>query len=168
VTERKPGGMSFATWIDQQISEAADRGAFDNLPGAGQPLPRREDDDDGQAWLREWVRREGVAVEEMLPAPLKLRKERERLTRDAHLLPDLGSVRNAVADLNRRITEFRRIPVGPPIFVPLADEDAIVAAWLDARASQPEAPAAPAAAPDPERRRRGPLGWRRAARQRQS
>ena len=168
MTERKPQGMSWTSWIDQQIDEAKERGAFDNLPGAGQPLPRRDDDDDGQAWLREWVRREGVEVEEMLPAPLKLRKERERLAGNAHLLPDLDSVRAAVADLNRRITEFRRIPVGPPIFVPLADEDAIVAAWHEARASPPEPPAAPAATPDPEPRRRWRPGWRGAARQRQS
>ncbi len=160
--------MSFATWIDQQISEAAERGAFDNLPGAGRPLPRRDDDDDGQAWLREWVRREGVEVEEMLPAPLRLRKERERLARTAHLLPDSGTVRAAVADLNRRIIEFRRIPVGPPIFVPLADEDAIVAAWREGRASLPEPPAVPAAAPDPQRRPRWRLGRRRPARQRPS
>jgi hypothetical protein len=168
VTERKPTGMSFATWIDQQISEAADRGAFDDLPGAGQPLPRRDDDDDGQAWLREWVRREGVEVEEMLPVPLRLRKERERLVQAAHLLPDLDTVRAAVADLNRRITEFRRIPVGPPVFVPLADEDAIVAAWHAARPSPPEPEPEPAAAPDPGRRPRWRPGWRRVARQRQS
>jgi hypothetical protein len=31
--------MSFTSWIDQQISEAEERGCFDNLPGAGQPLP---------------------------------------------------------------------------------------------------------------------------------
>src|SRR5262245_50270332 len=35
MTERKPAGMSFTSWIDQQIEEAAERGAFDDLPGAG-------------------------------------------------------------------------------------------------------------------------------------
>jgi hypothetical protein len=160
VTERKPTGMSFATWIDQQISEAADRGAFDNLPGAGQPLPRRDDDDDGQAWLREWVRREGVEVEEMLPVPLRLRKERERLVQAAHLLPELDTVRAAVADLNRRITEFRRIPVGPPVFVPLVDEDDIVAAWRAARAASPEPPADAPGREVAGQRRRWRLGRR--------
>ena len=29
MTERKPSGMSFTSWIDQQISEAEERGAFD-------------------------------------------------------------------------------------------------------------------------------------------
>ena len=78
MTERKPAGMTFTSWIDQQISDAEERGAFDNLPGAGKPLPRRQEDA-GQVWLRDYLRREGVAAEEMLPVPLRLRKELERL-----------------------------------------------------------------------------------------
>ncbi|HUA42024.1 MAG TPA: DUF1992 domain-containing protein, partial [Streptosporangiaceae bacterium] len=39
MTERKPHDVTFRSWIDQQISEAEERGAFDNLPGAGKPLP---------------------------------------------------------------------------------------------------------------------------------
>ena len=53
MTERKPPEISFASWIDQQINEAAERGAFDNLPGAGKPLPKRGAAGDGQAWLRD-------------------------------------------------------------------------------------------------------------------
>ena len=82
MTERKPAGMTFTSWIDQQIAEAAERGAFDNLPGAGKPLPRRGDADDGQAWLRDYLRREGVSTEVLLPTPLKLRKEAARLAAD--------------------------------------------------------------------------------------
>jgi hypothetical protein len=78
MTDRKPAGMSFTSWIDQQINQAAERGTFDDLPGAGKPLPKR-DEDAGQAWLREYLRREGVPTEELLPTPLRLRKETERL-----------------------------------------------------------------------------------------
>src|SRR5580693_10542246 len=80
MTERKPPEISFVSWIDQQINEAAERGAFDNLPGAGKPLPRGGEAADGQAWLRNYLRREGVSTEELLPVPLRLRKEVERLT----------------------------------------------------------------------------------------
>jgi hypothetical protein len=149
MTERKPADMSFRTWIEQQISEAEERGAFDNLPGAGQPLPRRDEADDGQAWLRDYVRREGVPAEVFLPAPLKLRKETERLAQTVHGLPSEQAVRDAVADLNKRIMEWRRIPLGPPIFVPLADEDLLVSRW---RAGQP---AAPPAAPPAGRQHQG-------------
>ncbi|MFZ0046227.1 MAG: DUF1992 domain-containing protein, partial [Streptosporangiaceae bacterium] len=86
MTERKPPELSFRTWIDQQISEAAERGAFDNLPGAGKPLPDRGPDAD-QAWLMDWIRREGVNTEELLPTPLRLRKQSSRLAENVHELP---------------------------------------------------------------------------------
>ncbi|MGH3204980.1 MAG: DUF1992 domain-containing protein, partial [Streptosporangiaceae bacterium] len=88
MTERKPPDLSFTSWIDRQINEAAERGAFDNLPGAGKPLPKRTDADAAQAWLRDYLRREGVSADELLPTPLKLRKETERL---AETVQDLRS-----------------------------------------------------------------------------
>jgi DnaJ-like protein len=132
MSERKPPEMSFRTWIDQQISQAEERGAFDNLPGAGKPLPRGDDADDGQAWLRDYVRREGVPSEALLPLPLRLRKEAERLAEAAPLLASEQAVRDMAAELNGRILEWRRIPVGPPVYVSLADEEALAARWREA------------------------------------
>jgi Domain of unknown function (DUF1992) len=37
MTQRKPPGTSWETWIDAQIRVATEAGAFDNLPGAGKP-----------------------------------------------------------------------------------------------------------------------------------
>src|ERR1700683_3747903 len=142
MTERKPPGTSFVSWIDRQIAEAEERGAFDSLPGAGQPLPRREQDA-GQAWLRDYMRREGVSSDDLLPTPLRLRKEAERL---AAAVPEMHSeqeVREAVADLNDRIVQWRRIPLGPR---PLPAEAALVAPW---RAARPAAPPAGHAEPPP-------------------
>src|SRR5580658_5241831 len=164
MTERKPPGTSFASWIDRQIAEAEERGAFDNLPGAGQPLPRR-DEDAGQAWLRDYMRREGVSSDDLLPTPLRLRKEAERLADSVPGLRSEQEVREAVADLNDRILQWRRIPLGPPVFLPLIDEDALVAGWRAARpaaASEPSpAPADHGAAGSPAPRRRW---WRRLTR----
>lgn len=137
MTERKPADISFVSWIDRQINEAAERGAFDNLPGAGKPLPKRPEADDGQAWLRDYLRREGVSAEETLPTPLRLRKELERLTATVQDLRSEGEVRAVVAGLNRRIVEWRRIPVGPPLFLPLLDAEALVARWRDAQPGPP-------------------------------
>jgi hypothetical protein len=131
MTERKPPGMSFTSWIDQQISEAAERGAFDDLPGAGKPLPNRGEADDGQAWLRDYALREGVPAEELLPTPLKLRKQAQRLAESVHGLRSEQEVREAVCELNHRIMEWRRIPLGPPIFVPLVNEEQMVSRWRD-------------------------------------
>ena len=142
MTERKPSGMSFTSWIDQQIQEAEDRGAFENLPGAGQPLPNRGEADDGLAWLREKLKKEGVSSDELLPTPLKLRKQRQRLAESVPELRSEQDVRDAVAELNHRIMEWRRIPLGPPIFVPLADTEAMVTRWREAH---------PPASPEPKR-----------------
>lgn len=131
MTERKPQGMSFTSWIDQQIIDAEKRGLFDNLPGAGKPIRIPKDEDYGQAWVRDYARREGVPPEELLPTPLRLRKEIEQLT---EAVQDLGSeqeIRDAVADLNRQIMDWRRISLGPPIFVPLMNEEELVGRWRD-------------------------------------
>jgi hypothetical protein len=157
MTERKPREMSFTSWIDQQIADAEKRGVFDDLPGAGKPLnikPTGADGDYGQAWVRDYARREGVAPEEFLPTPLKLRREIELL---ADSVPELGSeaeVRETVGDLNRRIAEWRRIPVGPPIHVRLVNTDEMVARWRAAQsartAERAQAPASPSSPSPPE------------------
>jgi hypothetical protein len=144
MTERKPPGMSFTSWIDQQISEAQERGAFDNLPGAGKPLPRRSEADDGLTWVRELLRREGLPTDELLPTPLKLRKQSERLAESVQDLSSEQEVRDVVAELNRQIVEWRRIPHGPPIFVRLIDADAMVSRWRDRRAASATAAWRPA------------------------
>jgi hypothetical protein len=162
MTERKPLGMSFTSWIDEQIQEAAERGAFDDLPGAGKPIPNRGDEDAAQSWIREYVRKEGIPSEDLLPTPLRLRKDAARLSETVSGMPSETAVREAVAKLNERIMEWRRIPIGPPIFVPLVDEEAMVGRW---RAVQPPAQPAPAdEAPEPAGPPATVRWWRRSRR----
>jgi hypothetical protein len=166
MTERKPPQMGFTSWIDQQLADAERRGVFDDLPGAGKPLnlrPGAPDGDYGQAWLRDYARREGVSAEEMLPTPLRLRREVERLAETAGEFRSEQEVRETAADLNRRIVEWRRIPLGPPVHVRLVNADDLVARWREARseraareAAAPAAtrrPAEPSQTPVPRRRR---------------
>lgn len=139
MTERKPPQLNFNTWIDQQVAEAERRGVFDDLPGKGKPLnlkPAAADGDYGQAWLRDYARRAGVPAEEMLPTPLRLRREMERLAETAGEFRTEAEVREAAADLNRRILEWRRLPVGPPVHVRLVNADDLVARWHRARAAR--------------------------------
>src|ERR1700761_3920571 len=166
---RKPPQMKFRTWIDQQVSDAERRGVFDARPGKGKPLnlkPGAADGDYGAQWARDYAQREGVSVEEMLPTPLRLRREIERLAETAGEFRTEAEVREAAADLNRRILEWRRIPVGPPIHASLVNADNLVARWRAAgkaraadqaasAATSRSAPQAPRARP----RRRWP--WRR-------
>jgi hypothetical protein len=133
MTERKPQGMSFRSWVDQQVADAEQRGVFDGLPGAGQPLDLSEDGGFTDRWLRDYLRRAGASAEDALPLPLRLRKECERLAEAIAGFPSEAAVRAAVSDVNRRIMDWRRIPVGPPVYVKLADAEALVAAWRAAR-----------------------------------
>ena len=167
MTDRKPADMTFTSWIDKQIAEATERGAFDNLPGAGKPIPHHGDEDAAEAWLRQYLRKEGVSAEALLPPPLRLRKAIDRLAQAVPAMASEREVRDAVADLNQEIREWRRIPLGPPVFVPLVDEDAMVGRWQVAQprpasptASQPEPPADSA---DPAPARARGRWWRRAA-----
>lgn len=163
MTERKPPQMKFSSWIDQQIADAERRGVFDDLPGAGKPLnikPGAPGGDYGQAWLRDYARREGVPAQEMLPTPLRLRKEMERLAETAGEFRSEAEVREAAADFNRRVVEWRRIPLGPPVHVRLVNADDLVARWRAARAARPPAPAPDLESRGVERPARPPRRWR--------
>jgi hypothetical protein len=135
--------------IDQQIRKAEERGDFADLPGKGKPLPGLDGPDDENWWIKSWVRREGVPPEALLPTPLQLRKEAERLPETVRDLPTEEAVRAAVSDLNRRIAEWLRAPVGPAVPVRPVDVEAVVREWRSARPSPP-----PAAAPQAPQRRR--------------
>lgn len=152
MTERKPLGMSFETWVDSQISRARDRGDFDDLAGAGRPLPRRTADESAYAWVLEKARQENIDVLGMLPPALALRKEREDLPRRVVALPSEEAVRALVGDFNDRVELFWRRPQdGPAVPVGLADVEALVAVW---GMSRPEPPiVAPPVVPTVQRRR---------------
>ena len=62
-----------------------------------------------------------------------------RLTEDVGQFRSEEEVREVAADINRRIVEWRRIPVGPPIHVRLVNADDLVARWRAARKTRPAA-----------------------------
>jgi hypothetical protein len=169
VTERKPQGMGFTSWVDQQIADAERRGVFDDLPGAGKPLNLKPSGGDyGEAWVRDYARREGVQPDEFLPTPLRLRREIERLTEAVGGFRSEAEIREVAGEINRRILEWRRIPVGPPIHVRLVNTDELVARWRAAQGARPAAtpPAAtvdPAQPPHEGGSRRPRRWWRRGA-----
>ena len=161
MTQRKPPGMSFETWVDQQITQAQARGEFDGLAGAGKPLPKWSPDEGAYEWVVAKARTENLDVFGMLPPGLALRKEREDLPRRAAALPSEAAVRALGEDFNERVQAFWRRPQesrwSP---VPgLADVDELVTAWVRTR---PEPAPEPAAVPPPVPPRR--RWWRRSGR----
>jgi DnaJ-like protein len=154
VTQRKPEGMTFETWVEQQIRRARDEGAFDDLAGTGKPLPRRDRERSSYEWALEWARREEADVAALLPTGLALRKEREDLPGLVARQPTEELARAVVEAHNERVDRYYRRPVeGPWIPVGMADVDAELAVW---RATHPVvAPEPVAELPEPVRRR----GW---------
>ena len=76
--------------IDRQIREAAERGQFDNLPGAGKPLPDRNELHDEDWWLKALLEREKIDGRTLLPPLLALRRECDDLGRRPGQAPHRG------------------------------------------------------------------------------
>jgi hypothetical protein len=142
MTERKPPGMSFETWIDRQIREARERGAFDELPGAGKPLPRTDQPFSIDRWVADWARREGLDTAAMLPEPLRLRREIDRLPETVADLRSERAVRDLVDDLNEQIKTALRRPSDLPIMVFPVDPEPVVERWRASRKKDHAAPPA--------------------------
>jgi hypothetical protein len=133
VTERKPSGMSFETWIDRQIREASERGEFDNLPGAGKPIPGVGGPDDEMWWVKQLMRRENLSH---LPPSLALRKEAEDVLASVPAAKSESAVREMITKLNEKIAAAIRTPAdGPPLNLMPLDADKVIESWRDNRAT---------------------------------
>ncbi|KOV85125.1 DUF1992 domain-containing protein [Nocardia sp. NRRL S-836] len=124
MTQRKPHGMDFESWIDRQIREAQERGEFDNLPSAGKPLPGAGETLDEDWWLKKKVREEEGTG---LPPSLLLRKEAESAKARALAAPTDEDARAIAEAINARILDALRKPLsGPPLNLMPFDVDALV------------------------------------------
>jgi hypothetical protein len=163
VTERKPPGVRYEDWVERQIREARERGEFDNLPGAGKPIPGLDRPFTAETWAVDWVKREGGDLGAMLSPLLALRRERAALLGSLEQLPTEASVRDVVADFNHRLLDqYRRPQQGPFVPVGVIDVEETVTAWRALRAARAARPA-PVPAPDPgagPRRSRWRRLWR--------
>ena len=135
MTERKPPGTSWETWIDAQIRVARERGAFDNLPGAGKPIPNLGQEHDPLWWVKQLVQREQIS---MLPPSLELLRKVETELAAIEKLHDEAAVRHRVAALNVEIAKVNATVVeGPPTRLGTLDVDQIVARWRRTRSANP-------------------------------
>jgi hypothetical protein len=132
---RKPFGTGFVPWIESQIKDAMDAGAFDNLPGAGKPLPNNSGQFDPDWWVKQYAQREGVSI---LPASLAMLRKVEKELALIEKLGDEAAVRRRVAALNAEIVKLNTTLVeGPPTTLSALDVDDVVAHWRQSRAMKP-------------------------------
>ena len=135
MTERKPPGTGWESWIDAQIRVAQEQGAFDNLPGAGKPLPNLDQEYDPDWRVKQLVQREQIS---MLPPSLELLRKVETELAAIEKLQDEATVRRRVAALNVEIAKVNATVVeGPPTRLGTLDVDQIVERWQQTRSADP-------------------------------
>ena len=126
-------GSRYESPLDRRLREAQERGDFDNLPGAGKPLPDAGRDYQEDWWIAAWLRREGAAAG-ILPPTLQLRREAEDLAKLVDRRTTEAAVRELVAALNEQIRRARvGLLDGPPALLPPIDADAVVRGWRERR-----------------------------------
>jgi len=127
MTERKPPGVSWESWFEEQIRQAQEEGAFENLPGAGKPLPDLEESYDPDWWVKKLIRREKVSV---LPPALELLRQVESEFEKIWKARDEAEMRARVHALNAEIAKVNaRTAEGPPTRLGLLDVDSVVEEW---------------------------------------
>ncbi len=124
MSARKPPGLGWESWIDRQIREATERGEFDDLPGAGQPIPDLDKPVDELRWVRDKLRREGLTY--MAPS-VALRKEANDAYEAALGAPSDAEARRILAAMNEKIRHANRVGIaGPPLMLVPHDVDRVI------------------------------------------
>jgi hypothetical protein len=108
------------SWREAQIRVTMQNGAFDNLPGAGKPLPNLGEEYDPLWWVKQLAQREQIS---MLPPSLELLRKAETELATIEKLHHEATVRRRVAALNVEIAKVNATVVGPPTRLGTLDVD---------------------------------------------
>lgn len=118
--------------VETAIQQAIRRGDFDDLPGAGKPLPGLTGTHDPDWWIRRKIEREQLTG--LGPPALLLRTEDTELEARLDRLASEAAVREHLDGFNRRVIEARRqLQGGPPVITPTRDVEDEVVRWQERR-----------------------------------
>jgi hypothetical protein len=124
MSARKPPGLGWESWIDRQVREATERGEFDDLPGAGKPIPNLDKPFDELWWVKDKLRREGLTY--MAPS-VALRKEAHDARRAALHARSDAEARRIIETINEKIRDANRSGIaGPPLMLVPYDVELII------------------------------------------
>jgi hypothetical protein len=159
-----PTAADRAAYVETAIQQAIRRGEFDNLPGAGKPLPGLNGRHDPDWWIRRKIESEQLTG--LGPPALTLRSEDAALDDRLDDMYREEDVRASIDDFNLRVREARRqLLGGPPVVTQLRDPDDTVRTWRERRLER-----ARRAAEEQERQRaeEAAPGWRERRRRRRA
>ena len=143
-----------AAIVEVSIEQAIRRGDFDNLPGAGKPIPGLGTTTDPDWWIRRKIERERLTG--LGPPALTLRTEYASLTTRVDELNTESEVREYLDDFNYRVIEARRqLLGGPPVVTPTVEVEDWVTQWRERQGAAVRRAAERDAAPS-----RRPPRWR--------
>lgn len=121
-----------AGMVEIAIQQAMRRGEFEDLPGAGRPIPGLDRAHDPDWWIRRKIEREGLTG--LGPPALTLRTEARELPARLDSLSSESAVRELLEDFNARVVAARRqLQGGPPVVTQTRDVEADVTAWRERR-----------------------------------
>src|SRR5262245_50976988 len=127
MTERKPPGKSWESWIEEQIRQARAEGAFDDLEGKGKPILGLDAPYDPDWWVKKLIEREKLSV---LPPALEVRARVDRALDQLWRLRREEEVRERVAAINAEIARANRTAAeGPPTSLSPLDVEDVVGRW---------------------------------------
>ncbi len=133
MTQRKPSGLRWESWIDRQIRQATERGEFKDLPGAGKPIQDLDKPHDEMWWVKRKLRDEGLSY---LPPSLALRKEASEARTAALRAPSEAEARRLIEAINETIRDANRTGIrGPSLMLVPFDVDGILEEWRTAHSS---------------------------------
>ena len=133
MTRRKPAGATWESWIDRQVREAEERGEFDDLPGAGKPIPDLDKPFDELWWVKDKLRREGLSY---MPPSVALRKEAADALVAASRADSEAEVRKIISAINDKIRKANRIGIaGPALMLVPYDVERVLREWREQHSS---------------------------------
>lgn len=124
---KDPEQKGWQILAEARIRSAMEDGAFENLPGAGKPIPDLDETYDEMWWLKKWMKRERIGITPpTLAARVEVARELERI--DA--LENEALVISELAALNEKIRVQNKLAwAGPPTLTSGIDEAAFLDRW---------------------------------------
>ena len=127
--------MSWESFTERRIREAMEAGQFDNLPGAGKPIPGIDDPPDPDWWVKQKLKDEGLSI---VPPILEARRALEQTLAELPTIRFEAEARRRLEKVNSQIREAIASPQpGPAIVVLPVDVDEVLAEWRLQKSGEP-------------------------------